>query len=380
MRNFFSACLLIFAFGAARRVVAEGTFRQPEQKSLLDEILAAPIVVIGKFQNAKAPKDASEKGSSELVIEEILVPHELMKARKSLMIDRYIAQKDKYVVLFNLLMGKLEPGYGRPLDEKGETLKFIRGALDLKDKSKTARLRFVADWLASSSELVVESAVKELSRASYADLRKAAETLKPEPIVTALQDPKTNEMCLAAYARMLGHCGRKEHAAALKKVIDTWPVHRGGEILYNAVLSYVQLDPDAGWDFVVKQSESKETKFLQRYAAFRAIRTLADAKVEFIEPKKCMEGIAGFLRAPDMADLAIRELRLRKQWGYCEAILSLHGKKGFDSSIVSVNILRYALRCPDPAAKQFVMVQRTRDPDWVADVEESLLLLETEEA
>jgi hypothetical protein len=75
-----------------------------------------------------------------------------------------------------------------------------------------------------------------------------------------------------------------------------------------------------------------------------------------------------------MADIAIENLRQRKNWEHCDSILSLHGKKGFEGKVVSNSVLRFALQCPTPAAKTFVTVERSKNAEWVSDIEELLAL------
>ena len=77
-----------------------------------------------------------------------------------------------------------------------------------------------------------------------------------------------------------------------------------------------------------------------------------------------------------MADFAVEDLRKWQRWEYCDQILDLFNKKGYNTPIVRKSILRYALQCPMPAAAKFVMSQRARDAEWVEETKE-LLDMET---
>ena len=263
------------------------------------------------------------------------------------------------------------------VDAKGEVAKYVRGALQLKDKSQIGRIRYAIDSLGSPNEIIARSALIELERAKYVDLRKVAEVLKPEPVIAAIKDAETPLSQLGMYARLLGHCGKKEHAVLLRKLIDDnerLGIQRNPRFLEGAILGYVHLDPQAGWDVIMKETETNPAALLATILRFFAFRILADECSDLVDSKKCIKGIASFLPVRDMTDFAVEDLRRWKRWEYCDMILNLHGKKGYDTKIISNAVLRFALACPTPAAKTFVTVERSKNPEWVADIEESFAL------
>jgi hypothetical protein len=74
----------------------------------------------------------------------------------------------------------------------------------------------------------------------------------------------------------------------------------------------------------------------------------------------------------DMADLAIEDLRTRRQWRLTNEILTFWEKKKNRFPITKRAIIRYALQCPDESAARFIAALRLTDADSVNDVEEIL--------
>lgn len=336
----------------------------------------ARIVAVGRITNAVGPNNALPHGQGEVVFDDLVVPHALMKGRKSITLEGDFtgARKGKHLVLIDIQKGKLKIYSGIPLDDKGEIERYIRGGLELKDRSSVARMRYSVPFLHSSDDEVSVSAASEFLRADYADLRKVAETLKPGPLVKTLQDDSVLGVRLGIHATLLGHCGNKEHAVFLRKLIDARLRDADGFAIDGLLFGYALLEPQRGWDLLTDILKEKDSTFLRRYYAFRTIRKLGNERPDIADRKKGAAGLELVLDLPDMADFAMETLALWQRWEYCERILSLEGTKGYDTGINRRHMLRFALRCPTQTAKDFVNNQRARDPEFVADTEEVLAL------
>jgi hypothetical protein len=306
----------------------------------------------------------------ELTVDEMVLRHEILKGVKALRLPWYVPNSEqKRLVALTPMAGEFDVDAVGLLDDKGDMLKYVGGALKLNDKSSLARLRYSVDFLLSSNADVANSVHFDLQRGDYKDVRKVAEKLNAESLVKALQDDKRiahHEL----YALLLAHCGGKEHAALLRNLLDDdrYRSKSRGSMMF----AYVLLDPTAGWALLEDCSGEKKIPFLKRYAAYSAMRLLADERSDFVNTKKCVEGITRFLKIPDMADFAVEDLRRRGRWEYCETILDLNDNPKYKFPSISKSILRYALVCPDPMAKAFVLLERARDPERVADAEEGL--------
>jgi len=73
----------------------------------------------------------------------------------------------------------------------------------------------------------------------------------------------------------------------------------------------------------------------------------------------------------EMADMAFEDLRRWELWDLTKDVLEQYGKKTHSAPIVRRALVRYAVACPKPEARQFVAEVRRQDPQLVSDVEES---------
>ena len=186
-----------------------------------------------------------------------------------------------------------------------------------------------------------------------------------------IDDRVSDDPYRSAIGYLLGHCGNKGHAVILRKLIDDQT--RNGKS-YGALQGYVLLEPEAGWNYTVNLLEQKEKTFLVRYTALRVIRFVAEKRTDIAEMKKCAEALTRGLKSPDLADFVIEDFRRWKCWEYCDTILQIHHKPGYDTAIMRKAILRFALQCPAPHAKAFVQAERNVNREWVEEVEELLAL------
>ena len=373
MRRFIAGCLIAFFVMSSAQAQAQRCCMYTRPSSLLDDFLEANMVVAGRFRNSVGPNNALPNGQVELMFDSILRTHDAIKGKKSILLARQVNSEDRFLVALELSKRNIEASRGVLADAQGETERFIRGALALRDKSQPARTRYAVDFLGSSCSEVAFSARIEVERASYADLRKVAEKMQPGPLVKALQNSKTSYDQCQTFAMLLGHCGSKQDAVVLRKLIDDC-VRNNKSIAPGYLFGYVLLEPVAGWEYVTKLSVKKDQTFLQRYTALWTIRRLAEDRPDIHDMKKCTEAMVRIFEVPDLADYAIEELRRWKRWEHCDAILALAGKRAYDTAVMRRTILRFALECPTPAAKTFVSIERSKDAEWVADTEELLAI------
>jgi hypothetical protein len=315
--------------------------------------------------------NALPDGQTELVLDSVLKAHAALKGRKSVLTPRYLDTKEKLLVAMEIHKGEIEAYEGVALDAKGAVLKYVRGALQLKDKSTAARLRYNIDFLDDADDQVAQSARVELNSAKYAALRKVAETLKPEPFAKALASEDLAEANRGPLAMLLAHCGTKEHAALVRKILDRAD-EKASSSDATLFFAYVLLDRGAGWDYLTKNSVQADNSFLRRYSALRALRQLSEERKDIVPEKKWADATVSILKLADMADFAIEDLRKGKCWEQCDAVLDLVGQKQYDVPIVRRSMLRYALQCPSPRAKAYVNEVRGRDPEYVKDTQEVL--------
>jgi hypothetical protein len=113
---------------------------------------------------------------------------------------------------------------------------------------------------------------------------------------------------------------------------------------------------------------------LIRYATLRTARFFWSTRTEVFNKKALADSVAILLDQPDMADFAVEDLGKWGRWEMTGRVLHLFDKASHNAPVIKRAILRFALRCPEPRAVQFVRQQRARDQEWVNDTEELLRL------
>jgi hypothetical protein len=348
-------------------------------QTLIGDVNQASMVLYGVFTNAKL--DASgdfSQGTTDLQIEAIVKKHELLGDKKVITLPRYVPPSDKntkFLVFCDVFKGKIDPYRGVPVQADSDMVKYLKGALAVKDKDISTRLGFYFDYLDNRELEISNDAYKEFGNADYKDYRDLAKKLPPDKIAKWLEDPNTPAYRYGLYASMLGHCGTDKHAQLLRKMLDD-PQKRNGSGVDGILAGYAMLNPKEGWAYIQGLLKDSSKEFMLRYAALRAARFFWDSRPDVIEKKGLVDGVCDLLDQNDIADLAIEDLRKWGRWEVCERVLNLQEKKSHDIPIIRRAILRYALSCPDPKAAAFVQACRKHDPEMVKDTEE-LLKLET---
>jgi hypothetical protein len=115
-------------------------------------------------------------------------------------------------------------------------------------------------------------------------------------------------------------------------------------------------------------------EFTLRYKALLALRFFWDYRTDLASKDEIVKSITPLLDQSDISDLAIEDLRKWNRWELSDRILDLFGKKSHDIPIVKRSIIRYALSCPAPRAKEFIESRRKADPETIKDTEELLKL------
>lgn len=383
---------LVIAFLAFGLLASEGDacpFCGMQGPTLTGEVGQAKLVLYGKLDNAK--EQANGDGSTDLVVATV-VKNELAGKKgdpladknKTVRLDRYLplvgdANKYRYLVYCDVFRGKIDPYRTVPVLQDCDMAKYLLGALEHKDESIGKRLRFFFDYLDKSDLEISNDAYKEFANADYKDYKDMAKDLPADRVAGWLENEKTPAFRYGLYASMLGHCGKSEHAAVLRKMLDD-PAKRLGSGVDGMLAGYIMLKPKEGWAYTRDILKDGKKEFMTRYAALRAVRFLWDSRPDLVAQKDLKEGMDLLLDQSDIADLAIDDLRKRQCWDMTDRVLGLRAGKSYEIPIVRRALLRFALGCQDgkakgsAAARDYVDEMRKKDAQMVADAEELLKL------
>jgi hypothetical protein len=380
---------LFVAFGLAAGLLLAGSsgawacpFCNSTGRTLTQEAADATFIVFGTLTNPKFDPAAQFQGTTDLVIESVVKPHDYLKGKKNIELNRYMpvdkGSSLKYLVFCDIFNGKLDAYRGVALRADSKIADYLKGALEVKNKDVVTRLRFFFQYLDSGDIDIANDAYLEFALADYRDYRPLAEKLPPDKLVKWLQDENTPLSRYGLYGSMLGHCGKPEHAEILKKLIDD-PNRRFGAGIDGMLAGLIMLEPKSGWEYMRGIYKDPKKDFLLRFSALRAARFLRDYRPDLVKENDLVEGVTLLLEQDDIADMAIEDLRKWQRWELTDKILALFDRKSHDVPIIKRAILRFALSAPAkeyPKAANFVAAMRKKDNEWVQDVEE-LLQLET---
>ena len=89
MRHFIAGCLIAVFGNLAAHTQAPGCeLYTGRPRSLLDNYLNAPILVVGWMTNAVPSNNAVPNGQTELVLDDVIIAHDILKGRKKIVLPR----------------------------------------------------------------------------------------------------------------------------------------------------------------------------------------------------------------------------------------------------------------------------------------------------
>lgn len=369
--------VVLVVLGATGLAAQACPFCGMQGQTLTGEVNEASLVIFGTLANPKLNPANNNGGTTDLIIEKVLKSHEIVNGKKTIELPRYLPtdeKNNKFLIFCGVFQGKIDPYRGISVKSDSDIVKYLSGALTIKDKPISARLRFFFDFLDNADVEIANDAYKEFGNADYKDYRDMAGKLPADKIAKWLADPETPAFRFGLYASMLGHCGTEKDAALLRSMLDDQQ-KRLNTGIDGVLAGYTMLKPKEGWEYLCAIFKDPSKEFMLRYAALRAARFFWDSRPDVIDKKTLVAGISPLLDQGDITDLAIEDLRKWGCWDMSDRVLGLYGRKTHDIPIVRRAILRFALATPNnPKATAFVEDLRKKDAEFVKDAEELLKL------
>jgi hypothetical protein len=369
----------IAAVSVASIASAACPFCNAGRQTLTQEASQATLILFGTPCKSTFDPNATFQGTTDLQIDVVIKSHPIIEGKKIVTIDRYIAiDKDKpqkYLVFCDVFKDKLDPYMGMPLEPGSKVAEYLKGALEVREKDATTRLKFFFKYLDNSDMNLSDDAFQEFANADYKDYRPLAEKVDPDLLAKWLKDVNTPVSRFGLYGSLLGHCGKEQHAKTLRDMLDD-PDKRFSTGIDGMMAGYVMIKPKEAWGYISDVFKDSKKEFLFRYAALRAARFLIDYRSDLVAKANVVNSVATMLTQDDIADLVIEDLRKWQCWQFTDKILALKDLKSHDVPIIRRAILRFALQSAEKnaTAADYVAAQRKQDAENVKDVEELLLL------
>lgn len=358
-------------------------FCAPTGTTLTGEVAQADFILFGTLANAKRdPNDptAFNKGSTDLNIELVIKPHDMVKDKKSITIPRYVppdGKNGKYLIFFNVYNGMLDPYRGESVAIDSKLPQYLKGAMEVREKDTVTRLKYFFEYLEDQDVVVSSDAYSEFGYAEYKEVREVAAKLPAATLLKWLKDPNTRGSRLGLYGLLLGHCGKAEDAKAIRALLDDKErSYTSG--LDGVLAAYALLDPKAGWDYVVGLINDPDKDFPVKYAALKTVRFFWEYRPDVIDNKQVIAAMKLLMDNADIADMPIEDVRKWKVWELTPVVLGYASKESHSGTpIVARSILKFAIAAAaaDPkntAAVAYVEQARKKDAKRVQFLEEVL--------
>ena len=337
------------------------------------ETASAKLVIYGALANPRLPgTPADSAGATDVHIEQVVKSHPFITGKKVVTIPRWLPVDSKappkYLIFCDIFRDALDPYHGSPIKSPA-AIDYLRGAIALEPADRVKQLAYFAGYLDHADAEVVADAFLEFAKADDADVAQVAKSLDPVRLRKLVTDPQTPADRLSLLAYLLGACGGPADADLLAGLLRQ-PDERVRSAYSGVLAGYVLLRPTEGWKFAYALLGDSKRPYPERGAVVSTLRffhaTRPDAR------REVLHGMALILPQGDMADMAFEDLRKWQWWDLTTEALAQFPKKSHSSPLVRRSIVRYALACPKPEAKEFVVAVRRSDPELVKDVEESL--------
>lgn len=199
-----------------------------------------------------------------------------------------------------------------------------------------------------------------------------APSIPAEQLRDWLRNPNETPERLGLYSLLLAYCGEPKDADRIALILEQVPKRKNPDGPANMITAMLILKPETYGPKMRNLARYKEEEFLRRYAVLLAVRHLHYHRPDIHEKLGSLRYPVAFLEIPDIADLAIDDLRVRKRWEHMDRILALAGKDGYKSLVAQNSILRFAVKGPGTAAAAYVAEMRKRDAEWVQEFEDYL--------
>lgn len=367
MRSAVVALVLLSAPAFACSVCGPGL---QNKNTLREELAQAKAAVAGTLKNAKA-NPTGTGGSTEFHFGKTIKTAAVVEKKSGVIISQYFPvvgdTAPDFLFFFDEVNGQPTVMAGVP--SSPAVIDYLTAVAKLDAKDPAARLAFYFKHLDAADPTVSADAFLEFAKAPDADILKAKAGFNADRLVRLLTNGKTPDERLGVFAALLGLCGEAKHMAVFADLLKEPLADRVRANLGGVLAGVVLLDPKAGWKAVRAVLADDRRPFEQRLSALGTLRflqaTRPDAKADVLAACNAM------LTSADFADLVVEDLRRWGWWDLSTDVFAAWTSPAGEVREVKKAIVRYALACPEAAAKTFLDAARKADAKLVAQVEQS---------
>lgn len=375
-------------------------FCSTQGQTLAGELASADMIVVATVVSSERDPNDFTKSRTTVKVDETVKPHPAFAKQTELTIPRYIpVEKGKAapqlllfcyvntdsndaavsaaastIAVFPQYRNATVDAYrGDEIRAKSKLPAYLKEARKFQGADTLKRLRFYFDNLEDDDLFISSDAYMEFGNADYKDVQELAKSLPADTLVGWLKNPKTNPSRFGLYGMLLGHCGKAEHAATLKKLVSD-PDNAFSTGLDGMLAGYVLLDPKGGWELLAGIAGDRKKEFTTRYAALRTVRFFHDHRSDVVQAEQVLDAMKVLATQEDIADIAIDDLRKWKQWDLADFVLDLAARESHSDPLARRAIVKYAILVAkatgNARATGYVEQVRKVKPQLVKDAEE----------
>jgi hypothetical protein len=347
----------------------------PTSSSLARESGEAKLVIYGKVANARPGPDGIS-GSTDFAVLSLIKGDAKLVKGNTVTLPRYVPQSPgvTYLIFLDVINGQLD-AYRNVVCTSDRIVQYLKRMPPITATStpaeRQARLKYTFEYLQDPELELSADAYKEWALASNQDVAAVAGQLDAAKLRRWLADPKTPTYCIGLYAYLLGSSGDASDAERLKQWVLQPPDLRMRGALDGLLAGYRRARPAESWELVRTVAAATDREFGERLALLRTLRFVHDVEGESAR-KEILSVCDKLLQQSDTFDLIVGLLHRWGWWERTDAIFAAYGTPGAQSIMTKRAIVRYALSCPEPAAKTFLEKLRKEEPALVKDVEKWL--------
>jgi hypothetical protein len=330
----------------------------------------AHAAVCGTLANPQL-NGSTGAGTTELRIEKVLKGEAHFKGVPSVTLPRYLAilnpkEPPRCLALFNDKLAF----YGGRLDYTPAFLDYLVAAEAVRGKPRAQTLAHFAKYLDVAEAAVADDAFLLFAQANDKEVLEAAGSLKPDVFRKLVKDPRVDAERLSLFAFLLGATGTPADADLLQPMLQK-PDDRSGKAIEGILAGYMLRKPKEGWTWAFAALGDPRQSFLTRWGTVKAVRFLYSARPEEYRGQ-LLHAMGLMIPHGELADVAIGDLQKFKMWDHTKLILEQYNRPSHAAPIIRNAILRYALTCPQPEARQFIDQLRRKEPKLIRDLEDDL--------
>jgi hypothetical protein len=395
----FKPLLVAVASFTLAAVACACPFCSTQGQTLAGELASADMIVVATVVSSERDPNDFTKSRTTLKVDKTVKPHPAFEKQAELTIPRYIpVEKGKaapQLLLFCYVntdaadaavaaaasASAVFPQYrnatvdayrGDEIRAKSKLPDYLEEARRLQAAAPLKRLRFYFDHLEDDDLFISSDAYMEFGNADYKDVSELAKSLPADTLLKWLKDPNTNPARFGLYGMLLGHCGKSEHAATLKKLVAD-PDNAFSMGLDGMLAGYVLLDPKGGWELLAGIAGDRKREFTTRYAALRTVRFFHDHRPDVVTADQVLNAMKVLAAQDDIADIAIDDLRKWKRWDQAAFVLGLAALESHADPLARRAIVKFAILAAkadgNTKAAEYVEGVRKVKPQLVKDAE-----------